>query len=1275
MQRQCQPAEVIDKRSVNCYCSRAVWNGIRGRNLPARRIIRLGRSAILIASLSLATCHLPHDASARPPVVSGGRYERQPQYNAGGYDWGNARLSGTLVRQSNATTTWYLYPGACVERAGGTWVPKTSPVADSLNTYTTGTTDSYTAADRSLNEKLWHVESTSTPATQRPAILDGTRSLWCGAYNPSWVIKVGYPDVTHQILYIDTNSFGAVRTSAGTYTVTLTMNLSLERDFDFLHLIGGGDGDLNGFGDEDPIGNNRATLEQVIATGLSGESRLLATWTGSVTPATPGATSINTPAAPVIRGGAETAPANVTATLTISAAHRSLYFVLVTDDHESSQDGLWPHGAGILFDNIATGDTGSLYAEQAAAGGTDATLGNILVADAIGGGETDGVRIAARVVFGTGELWNIQRGNLHPTNDLCALQKDLSSDAFFYGADAVTEFLYPASFAGITSCTFPVPAGTAQLRVQWNEYLFLPHGSGYVQFAEYRFFKDGFWSDWRGTAASNVRHAGGNESWATNADDLVEAVQADSVQIRWMLQCVPGYSTNKTTCSSTIRLGLLYDDLRLEVTTGVPAPQFGIFIGSVAQTTFVDGTMTGVNCAAAPCWPGIRGTDLGVGPGINDNFNSPIGDSITLVCASALRRNGMGINWRRGFDRTVDGGRTITHTNGAYNAAFGAPQMIYRLFDPATKSWSPYDSTELDADAVVVSGGGADTSVARSAFRVDWPPRDRAGLNLPGGFTINGVAAYNSLAFLPRGTRIQYYFKAVDIDGGIAYQFSTDHPALEGNDAPLLPGGWMRAPDIIEFQVLPGVYTAGAGGSLLAGRTDTPLLNLDGSYTSWSFGEDPVTKALYALGVRADRYRFLQGYVSGSNAGGHELAGDPIERTSNYFPNLEEYSIADSLARWYRILVQSSHLNTFPVTERQDAKLIRLWALSSTGADGGDRCVFASGDDYFNVLLNGASSSGEPVTLSSTVFGVGNVISLAGGAGRWAGTTINSFPTVDDRFAAAASGPGLAAPGSFAYEVDGGCPTSNRFDPLSPTAGGVASATYPLASSVTDVAAVSKSSEGDGVPDRDRTKALGYGLSLQFVRGSAGAIPRTSSSYVHSGVENRARILYKFLTGCRGARSGAPGDTLVCWPCPAPAASMGAMQANWAGQGIGFETAGYGPLYPIQDHTMATGVEEGPAPGAPPRVNALFQNRPNPFNPATVIPFTLASPGRVEIRVFDVAGRLVRTLVDAALPAGDHVARWNGDTNHGARAASGVYFYRIVYAGGEVSSRKMTILR
>jgi len=134
------------------------------------------------------------------------------------------------------------------------------------------------------------------------------------------------------------------------------------------------------------------------------------------------------------------------------------------------------------------------------------------------------------------------------------------------------------------------------------------------------------------------------------------------------------------------------------------------------------------------------------------------------------------------------------------------------------------------------------------------------------------------------------------------------------------------------------------------------------------------------------------------------------------------------------------------------------------------------------------------------------------------------------------------------------------------------------------------------------------------------------------------------------------------------------MQADWGGQNAGFQTSTYGPLYPIQAGALATAVEE-PAPETPPHVNALLQNRPNPFNPETVIPYSIAIRGRVEIRVFDIMGRNVRTLVDRVETAGLHVVRWNGKTDGGVRAGSGVYFYRITYPSGESSAKKLMILR
>jgi hypothetical protein len=88
----------------------------------------------------------------------------------------------------------------------------------------------------------------------------------------------------------------------------------------------------------------------------------------------------------------------------------------------------------------------------------------------------------------------------------------------------------------------------------------------------------------------------------------------------------------------------------------------------------------------------------------------------------------------------------------------------------------------------------------------------------------------------------------------------------------------------------------------------------------------------------------------------------------------------------------------------------------------------------------------------------------------------------------------------------------------------------------------------------------------------------------------------------------------------------------------------------------------------------LSQNHPNPFNPATTIFFTLPEKTRVHLAIYDVAGRLVATLVDGSLDEGLHTAKWEGRNNNGSQVSSGVYFYRLV-AGKQILTKKMVLLR
>ncbi len=88
----------------------------------------------------------------------------------------------------------------------------------------------------------------------------------------------------------------------------------------------------------------------------------------------------------------------------------------------------------------------------------------------------------------------------------------------------------------------------------------------------------------------------------------------------------------------------------------------------------------------------------------------------------------------------------------------------------------------------------------------------------------------------------------------------------------------------------------------------------------------------------------------------------------------------------------------------------------------------------------------------------------------------------------------------------------------------------------------------------------------------------------------------------------------------------------------------------------------------------LAQNYPNPFNPVTTIRYQLPKAGHVSLKVYNIYGQLVRTLVDDQVHAGYHTVQWNGRDEFGQAVSSGVYYYRLV-AGTFVETRKMALLR
>ena len=93
-----------------------------------------------------------------------------------------------------------------------------------------------------------------------------------------------------------------------------------------------------------------------------------------------------------------------------------------------------------------------------------------------------------------------------------------------------------------------------------------------------------------------------------------------------------------------------------------------------------------------------------------------------------------------------------------------------------------------------------------------------------------------------------------------------------------------------------------------------------------------------------------------------------------------------------------------------------------------------------------------------------------------------------------------------------------------------------------------------------------------------------------------------------------------------------------------------------------TGVPAAPA-------TLRLRAAPNPFNPKTTLRFSLPEAGEARLAVYDVHGRLCRSLAAGALTAGAHAVDWDGRDDAGRRLASGVYLVRLETGGRQAAAR------
>jgi hypothetical protein len=93
-----------------------------------------------------------------------------------------------------------------------------------------------------------------------------------------------------------------------------------------------------------------------------------------------------------------------------------------------------------------------------------------------------------------------------------------------------------------------------------------------------------------------------------------------------------------------------------------------------------------------------------------------------------------------------------------------------------------------------------------------------------------------------------------------------------------------------------------------------------------------------------------------------------------------------------------------------------------------------------------------------------------------------------------------------------------------------------------------------------------------------------------------------------------------------------------------------------------------------PKSYGLSQNYPNPYNLQTQIAYQLPQPGKVLLKIYNIRGELVRTLVNEYKPAGYHSVTWDGRNGDGVAVSSGIYFYKLS-SGSFSATRKMVMLK
>ncbi len=356
---------------------------------------------------------------------------------------------------------------------------------------------------------------------------------------------------------------------------------------------------------------------------------------------------------------------------------------------------------------------------------------------------------------------------------------------------------------------------------------------------------------------------------------------------------------------------------------------------------------------------------------------------------------------------------------------------------------------------------------------------------------------------------------------------------------------------------------------------------------------------------------------------------------------------------------------------------------NSFGSNGSVRSFIVGGDSTLDVANSVAIQSNGKIVLAGTSY---NPSPSAGGLISIALARYDTNGTADTTFGANGT-VRVAIPGGQDFDDEAysiGMQTDGKilvggFSDLNPSIGTSAGIEFAVArfdsNGTLDNTFGSGGAATTYIAGGDSSSDMAYGLALQ----PNGKIVLAGSTYFTEGNGEYAFGVARFNSdGTPDNSFGTNGSGLTIFPggdSTDDEARAVAVQSNGkiVSAGYSFGNSLFYPLYTGYAFALARYLPQGPTAvrnnAGLPRKYELYQNYPNPFNPTTTISYELSANSFITLKVYDILGREVATLVNGKENAGSYSVQFDG-----SKLASGVYFYRLT-AGSFVSVKKLVVLK